>query len=75
MYGTPIICRDIPGLTQHVRHLANGYALPPRFTVQQLYQAVQYMEEHGATLGCQARRDYEQIFDIRHWERYYGWLL
>jgi glycosyltransferase involved in cell wall biosynthesis len=75
MYGTPIICRDIPGLTQHVHHLANGYVLPLRFTVQQFYQAIQYMEEHWEALGRQARVDYEEIFDIRNWERYYGWLL
>jgi glycosyltransferase involved in cell wall biosynthesis len=75
MHGTPVICRDIPGLTQHVHHLANGYVLPSSFTVQQLYQAIQYMEEHGETLGRQARSDYVQIFDIRNWERYYGWLL
>lgn len=75
MQGTPIICRDIPGLTQHVHHQVNGYVLPYDFTIQQMYAGIRYLEDNGEVLGRQARHDYEEIFDVRNWERYYSWLV
>lgn len=72
--GTPVLARDIPGLSQHVRHGENGYLYPIAPTPAQLLAGACYIRDHLAALSQQARQDYEETFSERNWARYYGWL-
>ena len=73
--GTPVIARDIPGLSQHVHHKRNGYLFPVGATPEQLLEAVCYVRDNFGTLSLQARRDFESTFSEDNWERYYQWLI
>jgi len=73
--GTPVIARDIPGLSQHVRHKENGYLFPFEPTPEQLLEAVDFVRDNFSLLSQQAREDFENIFLENNWERYYHWLL
>jgi len=74
MQGTPIIARNIPGLSQHIRHKYNGYLLPMNFMESDTSEAVHFIKENIEQLSYNARRDYEKIFDERNWQKYYSWL-
>ncbi len=73
--GTPVIARDIPGLSQHVRHRENGYLFPLKPTPEQLIEAVRFVRDNFAELSRCARRDFEDIFAEQNFDRYYQWLL
>jgi len=44
MKGTLVIARDIPGLTQHVKHGFNGYIVPFDCTPDDLVKAINYVK-------------------------------
>lgn len=73
--GTPIIARDIPGLSQHVHHKENGFLFPVDPTPEHLLEAALYVRGHFEELSVQARRDFESVFSESNWGRYYAWLL
>lgn len=73
--GTPVIARDVPGLSQHVRHMVNGYIFPRDATERQLLDAVRFVCDNFRRLSLHAREDFEDIFAESNWTRHYGWLL
>ena len=73
--GTPVIARDIPGLSQHVHHQINGYLFPPEPTPEQLLEAVHFVRDNFPKPSLQAREDFQNLFAESNWERYYSWLL
>lgn len=73
--GTPVIARDIPGLSQHVHHKENGYLFPFDPTPEQLLEAARYVRDDFSRLSDQAREDFENIFAESNFERYYRWLI
>lgn len=75
MNATPIIARDIPGLTQHVKHKENGYIVPFDCTPENIIDALKYVKENFTILSQNARKSYEDIWHEKNWERYYNWLI
>lgn len=75
MNATPIIVRDIPGLTQHVKHGENGYVVPFNCTSKDIVQAMNFVKENYPQLSGVARKSYEEIWAEWNWNRYYGWLI
>jgi len=75
MNGTPVIARDIPGLTQHVKHKENGYIVPNDCTPEDIIYAMNYVKEHFTILSREARKSYEDIWHEKKWDSYYSWLI
>jgi glycosyltransferase involved in cell wall biosynthesis len=75
MNATPIIARDIPGLTQHVRHGHEGYIVPCDCTAPDLINAMSQVIDNYPHLSMNARHSYDTIWSEHNFDRYYNWLL
>jgi len=75
MNGTPVIARDIPGLTQHIKHEYNGYITSLICTPADLVKGMDYVKEHFSELSRNARKSYEEIWAEWNFDKYYGWLI
>jgi glycosyltransferase involved in cell wall biosynthesis len=75
MNETPVIIRDIPGLTQHVRHRENGYVVPYECLPEDLVAALDFVRENFAELSKNARESYEEIWAEWNFDKYYSWLF
>lgn len=73
--GTPVIARNIPGLSQHVHHKKNGFLFSIDAKPKELLEAACFARNNFATLSRQARQDFENIFSEDNWDRYYQWLI
>lgn len=74
MNATPVIVRDIPGLTQHVRNRENGYIIPFNCRLEDIVQSMKFVKDNYAYLSEIARKSYEEIWGEWNWDRYYYWL-
>lgn len=74
MNATPVIVRDIPGLTQHVKHGENGYVVPFDCTLEELVRAMRFAREKFPQLSETTRKSYEEIWGEWNWHKYYDWL-
>jgi len=72
--GTPVIARDIPGLSQHIRHKENGYLFAFESSPEQILEAVNFVKKNFTELSREARYDFEKYFAEHNWNRYYQWL-
>ncbi len=75
MNGTPVIARNIPGLTQHVWHEKTGYIIPFKCSPEDLLKALNYVKNNFETLSINARRSYEDIWAEKNFDKYYRWLI
>lgn len=75
MNSTPIIARDIRGLTQHVWHKETGYIVPNIVTYDDLIEAMEFIKENFLFLSKNSRQKYEEIWAEWNFERYYMWLI
>jgi glycosyltransferase involved in cell wall biosynthesis len=75
MNGTPIIARDIPGLTQHVQHGHTGYIVPFQCNSIDLTHAMNHVINNFNHLSINARNNYEEIWAEHNFDKYYRWLL
>lgn len=75
MNATPIIARDIPGLTQHVRHGHEGYIVPFNCTPSDIINAMNQIIANYPQLSLNARQSYEAVWSEHNFDRYYNWLL
>lgn len=74
MHGTPVIARDIPGLTQHVHHRENGYVVPEDPSIDDLIDAMDAVKANFETFSQSARQDFEETWYRDNWPKYYNWL-
>jgi glycosyltransferase involved in cell wall biosynthesis len=74
MNGTPVIVRDIPGLTQHVKHGFNGYIVPFACTFLDLVKAMEYIINNYEKLSLNARKSYENLWADNNFIKYYFWI-
>ena len=74
MNGTPVIVRDIPGLTQHVKHMKNGYIIPGDCSLEDLENSMSYTMQNFHYMSECARNSYEETWAEMNWHRYYSWL-
>lgn len=75
MNETPVIVREIPGLTQHVKHQENGYIVPFDCSTEDLLEAMDYVKNNFFELSKNARKSYEDIWAEWNWDKYYDWLV
>lgn len=75
MNETPVIARNIPGLTQHVWHEKTGYIVPFDCSSENLVKAMDYVRDNFAELSRNARKSYEDIWAEWNWDKYYSWLI
>jgi len=75
MNWTPVIVRDIPGLTQHVSHKNNGYVIPYNSDPEAVMEAMGHIIENFDFLSENARKSYLETWSENNWDRYYGWLI
>lgn len=75
MNETPVIARDIQGLTQHVWHKKTGYVVPFDCSPQNLIEAMNYVRDNFTELSKNARKSYEEIWAEWNFDKYYGWLV
>jgi len=75
MNETPVIARDIQGLTQHVRHGENGYIVPFDCKPEILVEAMNCVMENFPDFSKNSRRSYEEVWSEKNWDKYYGWLI
>jgi len=75
MNQTPVIARDIPGLTQHVWHGKTGYIVPFGCSPKDLIIAMDYVRNNFTELSRNARKSYEEIWADWNFDKYYGWLI
>jgi glycosyltransferase involved in cell wall biosynthesis len=73
--GTPIVARDLPGFTQHIQHKENGYIVSVDASIQEMWQAFQYVQVNLAFLSSMARESFCNCFSDQNWERHYQWML
>ena len=71
---TPVIVRDIPGLTQHVRHKENGYIVSDACGSEELVNAMNYTKLNFHHMSRTARKSYEETWAEWNWDKYYDWL-
>jgi glycosyltransferase involved in cell wall biosynthesis len=74
MNKTPIIARDIQGLTQHVKHKKNGYIVPLDCSVDDLVDAMEFIKDNFERMSENARKSYEEKWSGQNWDSYYSWL-
>jgi len=74
MNATPVIVRDIPGLTQHVKNAETGYVIPYDCTPEDLVHSMEFVKDNYTRLSRIARMSYEEIWAEWNWDRYYSWL-
>jgi len=75
MNGTPVIVRDIPGLTQHVKHAKNGYVIETDCLPADIVRAMDFVKQNFIELSKNARKSYEEIWSECNFEKYYNWLI
>ena len=75
MNKTPIITRDIQGLTQHVNHTKNGYVIPFKCLPADALRAMEYVKTNFIELSMNARRSYEEVWAEWQFDKYYYWLV
>lgn len=75
MNGTPVIVRDLPGFTQHVKHAYNGYVVADPCSPAEIMKGMMFVKQHFDELSRNARKSYEEIWAEHNWPRYYQWLL
>ncbi|MCK4823516.1 hypothetical protein KA005_47630, partial [bacterium] len=75
MNKTPIITRDIQGLTQHVNHTKNGYVIPFKCLPADAVRAMEYVKTNFIELSMNARRSYEEVWAEWQFDKYYYWLV
>lgn len=75
MNKTPIIARDIPGLSQHVKDTYNGFLVPVNCSPCDLINAMDAVVNNFNKLSVNARHSYEDIWAEWNFERYYDWLI
>ena len=75
MNKTPIIARDIQGLTQNVNHTKTGYIIPFECLPADAVRAMEYVRTNFTELSNNARRAYEEVWAEWQFDKHYGWLL
>lgn len=75
MNETPIIARDIQGLTQHVKHGENGYIVSFDCMPKHLVEAMNYVMGNFFDLSKNARRSYEETWADKNFDKYYAWFI
>jgi glycosyltransferase involved in cell wall biosynthesis len=75
MNGTPVIARDTPGISQHVRHKYNGYLIPVNYSPLELIEAMEFIKENINGLSTNARTSYEALWAEHNFDHYYKFLL
>lgn len=75
MNKTPIIARDIQGLTQHVDHMKNGYVIPFECLPVDAVKAMEYVRTNFTELSNNARRAYGEVWAEWQFDKHYCWLL
>ena len=75
MNETPVIARDIQGLTQHVRHGENGYIVPFDCKPESLVEAMSHVMKNFFYLSKNARRSYEETWAEKNFDKYYSTLI
>ncbi|MEW6607566.1 MAG: glycosyltransferase [bacterium] len=75
MNGTPVIVRDIPGLTQDVSHRENGMVISKSAGIEEIIEAMRYVEENINSMSTEARKAYENTWSDNRFIDYYGWLI
>ncbi|MGQ9847422.1 MAG: hypothetical protein ACUVQP_07990 [Bacteroidales bacterium] len=75
MNKTPVIVRDLFGLTQHVWHSETGFIVPYNCKPENIVDAMIYVRENFATLSENARKKYEEIWADWNWGKYYVPLI
>jgi len=75
MNGTPVIATDIAGLTEFVHHKKNGYIVPVKPTLEQVFEAIDFVRRNFDELSARARRDFEEIYHEKNWVKYYNCIL
>lgn len=75
MNGTPVIVRDLPGFTQHVKHIYNGYVVADPCSPAEIMEGMTFVKQYFDELSRHARKSYEEIWAEHNWPRYYQWLL
>jgi glycosyltransferase involved in cell wall biosynthesis len=75
MNETPVISREIPGLTQHVWHEKTGYIVPFKCSPEDLVKAMNHVRNNFTKLSGNARKSYEDIWAEGNWDKYYKWLV
>ena len=75
MNGTPVIVRNLPGFTQHVRHAYNGHVVTDPCSPAEIIEGMIFVKQHFHELSRNARKSYEEIWAEHNWPRYYQWLI
>lgn len=75
MNETPVIARDIPGLSQHIWHKETGYIVSFNTSSDELIKAMDYVKSNFPELSKNVRQKYEEIWAEWNFDKYYGWLL
>jgi glycosyltransferase involved in cell wall biosynthesis len=75
MNATPVIVREIPGLTQHVRHKEDGYVVSSDNRPEDLVKAMRFIMKKFSHLSEMARKSYEETWAEWNWDKYYSWSM
>ncbi len=75
MNATPVIARDLPGFTQHVKHAYNGYVVADPCSPAEIMKGMIFVKQHFDELSRHARESYEEIWAEHNWPRYYQWMI
>jgi glycosyltransferase involved in cell wall biosynthesis len=75
MNATPVIVRDLPGFTQHVKHAHDGYVVTDPCSPAEIMKGMMFVKQHFDELSRHARKSYEEIWAEHNWARYYQWLI
>jgi len=70
-YNTPVIVRNIEGLTQHVKHRNTGYIVNDPIKLDELIAAINHIKLNIRDYKKNIQCEYKKYWSPNNWERFY----
>jgi glycosyltransferase involved in cell wall biosynthesis len=73
--GTPVIVRDIPGLSQHVTEGQTGFRMRPTTSIAEIASWIVKLQSDGPRYEQNCRAAFAALWSVSAFDQYYGKLL